>query len=106
LLNRFSLVTHSVFYHNDYFPVKSLENKVTLVDYSRCGNDSRGGSQIGNVFTYCILDWGYLARNRKQWMQTHGAKHGIDQNARVTKSIVSGLSEYGRSTLHSFETNK
>ena len=39
LMNRFSLVCHPVFYHNDIFhrAIESVENKSLLVDYSRDG---------------------------------------------------------------------
>ena len=102
LLNRFSLVMHSVFYHNDYFPVKSLENKVTLVDHTRCGSGSRGGSQLGNFFSYCVLDWGHHKRSTKAWMRAHGSHHGIDPNRRVTGAVLDSLPVAGRSALFRF----
>ena len=94
LKNRFTVVAHSAYYHNDTFHKnsQSLENKILLVDYSRNGTNSRGGSTFGNFFTYALLDWGYDSATQKQWFRSNATKHGLDPNVRVTKKVRDPLS--------------
>ena len=106
LFNKFSLVCHPSCYHNDHFRVKSLENKMLLVDYELDGYGSRGGSQLGNHYCFALLDWGQAMRHEKGWFKSHAAEFGLNPNARLTKRVKESLPVGGQLLLDQFLASK
>ena len=80
LRNRYSLVCHSVGLHNDVFHCgsESIENKLQLIDITRKGDGSRGGSLFGNFYCFAILDWSYEARTRRGWAVANLGRWGLN----------------------------
>merc|ERR1739845_150599 len=102
LHNKFTFVQHPVYYHNDHFPIPSIENKLVLVDYTRSGAQSRGGSQLGNYFCYAILDWGTEHSLRKSWWRANACAYNLPTEARLTTAMLSQLPPDGQRTLHEY----
>ena len=83
---------------NFHCGTESVENKILFVRNHSIGDNSRGGSLIGNKFCFALLDWGYQA-SVKRWAVANLGRYGLDPNGRWNENRI-----FPRLTQHDQET--